>query len=921
MQSLLSGSFIICLTSHERLFILSKVGALQVLSCPTNGDGLTSSCKVSCLIDFDTIFTNYRNCRNADNVMSENINNQEVSSFSSICASRISNEILVTSKDGCSIVSIRLPKCLISPFVFEILSISEVNILLRCLGGKIQKVSKNCSEMGMLSKKNKDHKSNTPWKRSDFGSLRVSRVLHSNAEIKKHDMPGRDEYMEILRPTLTFATDHGKIMTDQSRKNIATECLWKLTHLLMIFNAGGANEATTNGISKSAQSKLMRYLVRKFQTAFGILLKLKEYHDIGEIVIGWISELTIFSIKTSTAFPLRFLLKFINQIALNITTKLALVKEGLIWKVIFPMVKCLNILVANGVPCKRVLMSYASIYHLILKSKHEKDSSLEYLDTIFFLQQILQAHGKSLAEEHYNHKGTVASRPSHSATTSLNWLQGQRKRSLHSWKRRFSRHLQKCNLPNTQSKYSSTFDSMLNTMLLTNNYDAICHVLAWIDNQKKISADVIMNISSIFCQRICKKLAMAVELSSPYQTQLTQVSTTSDYPFYLTNVIVKLLISQGKLQEASQFILLHKESWKWQLFFSFLHDYLNKNSSLESKFRGLLEKTFCNEFNKLPIDIVQQLTVMFSLFPGATKPVLNQIENILKTMRHQINEIPFFNDKSESTNENLIKRLKENVSSTLTLILALRHSYDKRKIIIKPKAAKNLELAYETCENVDYLLDLRMRILEKFDLQNVASSSAIAMTLEEGLKLIRELKLYFPNMWNDDLCMLVMSTVQYQLLPNINSADHIVYHHEDLSSIPKYRIQLNQLLEFKWNQIILPSSNFSGSEKKYMGSETLSLSDYVTKRVLQNPKREPKNQSKRKGFNKLCEKYIYSAFDDTIIIKSGTNGWFESSPDSSFSLGCNAKHERPETKVKTQPRALQLRYVNTKLILQNWQFH
>ena len=115
-------------------------------------------------------------------------------------------------------------------------------------------------------------------------------------------------------------------------------------------------------------------------------------------------------------------------------------------------------------------------------------------------------------------------------------------------------------------------------------------------------------------------------------------------------------------------------------------------------------------------------------------------------------------------------------------------------------------------------------------------------------------------MWNDDLCMLVMSTVQYQLLPNINSADHIVYHHEDLYSIPKYRIQLNQLLEFKLNQIILPSSNFSGSEKNYMGSETLTLSDYVTKMVLQNPKREPKNPNKRKGFNKLCEKYIHCKF-------------------------------------------------------------
>ena len=853
--------------------------------------------------------------------MSPNMNSQKSPSLSSICASRISNEILVTSKGGCSIVSMKLPKCLISPFLFEILSISEVHILLRCLGGKIQKVSKDRSEMGILSKKNKDRKSNNPEKRSDFGSLRI---LHSNAETRKHDMQGRDEYMDILRPTLKFATDHGKVMTDQSRKNIATECLWKLTRLLMIFNGGGAYESTKNGISKSAQSKLMRYLVKKFQTVFGILLKLKESHDICEIVIGWISELTIFSIKTSTVFPLRFLLKFVNQIALHITTKLALVKEGS-WKVILPMVKCLDILVANGIPCKRVLMSYASIYHLILKSKHEKDSSLEYLDTIFFLQQILQSHVKPLAKEHNNPKDKVASRPRHSATTSLKWLQGQYKSSLNSWKRRFSLHLKIYNLPNTESKYSSTFDSMLNTMLLTNNYDAICHVLAWINTQKMISADVIMSISSIFCQRICKKLAMAVELPYPYQTQLTQVSATSsanktDYPFYLTNVIVKFLISQGKLQDASHFILCCNESWKWQLFFSFLHDHLNIDSSLESSFSGLLAKIFCKEFNKLPIDIVQELTVMFSLFPGATKPALNHIENILKTMRHQINDLPFFNDKSESTHENLIKHLKENVSSTLTLILALRNSYDRMKIIIKPKAAKNLELAYETCDNVDYLLYLRMRILEKFDLQNVASSSAMAMTLEEGLNLIRELKLYFPNMWNDDLCMLVMSTVQYHLLPNINSADHIVYHHEDLSSIPKYRIQLNQLLEFKWNQIILPSSNFSGSEKKYMGSETLTLSDYVTKMVLQNPKREPKNPNKRKGFNKLCEKYIHSAFDDTTIIKPGTNGWFDSSPDSTFSLGCNEKYERPETKVKTQPPALQLRYVNPKLILQNWQF-
>ena len=235
---------------------MSKVGLLQILSCQTNGEGgeSTSKCKASCFIDLDTTFPNHRNCRNVNNVVSETIDNQEVSSFSSICASRISNEILVTSKDGYSILSIRLPMCFITPFVFEILSISEVNILLRCLGGKIQKVSKDHNTVGMLSKKKQCNKSNTPWKRSVFGLLRVSRVLHSNAEIKKYELTGRDEHMEILRPTLIFATDHNKLMTDQSRKNIAIECLWKLTHLLMIFNVGGAHESTKNGISKSVSN-------------------------------------------------------------------------------------------------------------------------------------------------------------------------------------------------------------------------------------------------------------------------------------------------------------------------------------------------------------------------------------------------------------------------------------------------------------------------------------------------------------------------------------------------------------------------------------------------------------------------------------------------------------------------------------------
>ena len=151
---------------------------------------------------------------------------------------------------------------------------------------------------------------------------------------------------------------------------------------------------------------------------------------------------------------------------------------------------------------------------------------------------------------------------------------------------------------------------------------------------------------------------------------------------------------------------------------------------------------------------------------------------------------------------------------------------------MKKRLSRLLDVAYETCENIDYLWSLKQQLFDKFDLDTVSSTSAITIKLEEGLELIKQFKQYFPNMWNYELCHLIMSTVQYGLPPTIESANHIIFHYQDLSAIPKFRILLNQLLNYKWNRIPLPSNILCNEEKNESGLTT--LSDYVMKSVTKS---------------------------------------------------------------------------------------
>ena len=159
------------------------------------------------------------------------------------------------------------------------------------------------------------------------------------------------------------------------------------------------------------------------------------------------------------------------------------------------------------------------------------------------------------------------------------------------------------------------------------------------------------------------------------------------------------------------------------------------------------------------------------------------------------------------------------------------------------------------------------------------------------------MKHFFPNMWQDDLNQLILSTVQNEFLPTIETANYIIHHYNDLSSIPKFRIQLNQLLNMKWKTVVL--SHVEGQQHLTTESakENFTLCDYVMQSVPNTALNSPPKSSRRKGFDRLCDQYISSCLDNDMGFISNKDGWMNSSSEPSLQIIEGFNNE-----IKSQPK-------------------
>ena len=437
-------------------------------------------------------------------------------------------------------------------------------------------------------------------------------------------------------------------------------------------------------------------------------------------------------------------------------------------------------------------------------------------------------------------------------------------------------------------------------LLMTNNdYERLISTFTWIND--KVSSDETMqeNIQAIYAE-VIRKL---VEFHDN-QLDFTSVNQQMDekcrlHPeqnkYCLSELIaieIRLLLSSGKLKEISSYLTGWRRLWKWQFMFTWSNDCLRNEDSLYPLMKATLASLHRIRFSELPLDIVQQLQELITILPVTNTCIQDFVQSFLNSIHDCINQMPFLmNESDDKDKEATPKHLIDLMSWSLLYILASKRSNDHRQKEINKSLSAFLETTYETCENVDYLLSLRKKILCCFDLTSVASKSAIDMKLEEGMELIKEMKHFFPNMWQDDLNQLILSTVTHEFLPTIETAKHVIHHYNDLSSIPKFRIQLNQLLNMKWKKVVLSQVDVRRYHTTESSKEKTTLCDYVMQSVpniIMNP---PIKSNRRKGFDKLCEQYVYSSLNNGPGLTENSNVWLSLSPESSFDENENCNNQ------------------------------
>ena len=318
----------------------------------------------------------------------------EDNSYSHICSSSSEDQILIVTNEGNSILSVNFPKCLANSFTFDIITLSEVKLLLKCLNDEDQRYSGKEDNGPITNAKNHLH---FPRNNSVARFMGIFNNDICSPRKKCHRKLSEQEYGEIIAPTLGFVIKTRKRFKDErNRISIVVDCLYKLVQLFLMHISSNYDEHLKQKDIKIHRKQILRHSVRKFQKLLRILLSLKNNSDILNTVIVWIQNVIMFSYNTAELPNLKFLNGFLNCSVQTICNNLRSTQQSTVL-VFSPLLNCVNILTEFGVPLRRLTTALISIYHW-MKDNHSKDNHWPYSDIVYFLQGILQSQGESLTD-------------------------------------------------------------------------------------------------------------------------------------------------------------------------------------------------------------------------------------------------------------------------------------------------------------------------------------------------------------------------------------------------------------------------------------------------------------------------------------------------------------------------------------------
>ena len=128
-------------------------------------------------------------------------------------------------------------------------------------------------------------------------------------------------------------------------------------------------------------------------------------------------------------------------------------------------------------------------------------------------------------------------------------------------------------------------------------------------------------------------------------------------------------------------------------------------------------------------------------------------------------------------------------------------------------------------------------------------------------------------------------------LRNYFSCMPVIHHYNDLSSVPKFRIQLNQLLNMKWKKVVLSQVDVQHYPTTESSKGNITLCDYVIQNAPNTTLHPLDKSNRRKGFDRLCEQYVYSSLSSGLELSENSNVWLSSSPESSLDVNKSCNNE------------------------------
>ena len=882
--------FIFCLTSSEKCFVLSSVGSVQVLSYHMVKEiDQISNIKPSVYLDMKAIFDELMK----DMKQIEKLGSKVGEYYSCSSTNIAGNCIFVTSRNGNVLLSMNLPKILSEPLMLETLVVTEVNILVKSLSQRKTKYFERFENSTTTAKRISSSNSSSnkhflSWLRSHKGGCST---IWNETRRQFYEK----EYEMILTPILGFAIKKkNSLIDDKSRKSILVESLYKIVQLFLISISSDFTSSKKLKNLKMHRTQILRRAFYLFRKIIRMISSMESDPILLNALVGWIENIVTKALMNPDQINMKFLVGFLNS-SIQIICSVELPNSTSYMHLLQPLINSTNRIAQNGVTWRRILPAFKSIHSLMLR-KFEKDQFVPNQNVIYFIQEILQAYGEPLMSKVRVQRADKDMKRMSKRRVVYNYLQGNQRKAIHLWKKDISRVLQKENSSNRANEISNRLLFIAQLLSSTKNCDDLMKVFYWVRSKTSNDKKLKELDKSVLIQAIRKYLAMPHAIPSYFSVNQDHNKTLDLKEseicwLQLALIEIKLLLSSGKFEEVSPLLASRNGTWKWRLMFSWIQDRLKNDLTLHLQIQNILMTLHDVKFSQLPPDIVQQVSDLITFFPVSELCIKDFLRDCLNTIHYQVNEIKFLEHEPSVQPKANKKPLNELISLTLIFTSAVKQSYNQRQIAIGKSLSPILEMAYETCENVDYLLNLKRKIISSFDLSCVASRSAITLKLEEGLELIKEIRQFFPNMWKEDLFQLILSTVEHEFLPTIETAGHIIHHYHDLSSIPKFRIQLNQLLNMKWNKI--PLSNIPVDDRFTTETRitTHTLCDYVLQHVPNAPLDNPIKPTPRKGFDKLCQEFIYSSLENNHDFTQNVDDWLRSSSEFSLKIDERSKKD------------------------------